>query len=72
MLPSILTSFIISENVTCAKNEFKCVNGKCIPNHWQCDYANDCIDGSDEDEQLCRKYPFFILQLVENWFDELE
>lgn len=32
----------------CDKNFFQCKNGKCIPNHWKCDEADDCGDKSDE------------------------
>lgn len=33
----------------CSENEFECISDhKCIPSEKQCDYKNDCDDGSDE------------------------
>ncbi|XP_061377044.1 sortilin-related receptor-like isoform X3 [Danaus plexippus] len=32
----------------CAKNQFTCEPGVCIPLTWVCDSVSDCIDGSDE------------------------
>ena len=32
----------------CSESEFKCKNGKCIPQHYRCDHDDDCSDGSDE------------------------
>jgi hypothetical protein len=34
--------------------EFQCKNKRCIPRRWTCDFENDCADGDDEDEELCR------------------
>ena len=31
---------------SCPANHFKCNNGKCIPNVWVCDSANDCGDNT--------------------------
>jgi len=33
---------------TCEPHHFKCGNGKCIPDTWTCDNANDCGDNTDE------------------------
>ena len=33
--------------------QFRCNNGKCIPNHWRCDFEDDCGDNSDEEEDKC-------------------
>lgn len=51
----IMFKKLFSERVPCTKNEFRCRNGQCIPSHWHCDNEKDCNDGSDEDEQTCRK-----------------
>ena len=32
----------------CSKAEFRCADGKCIPSHYYCDGAADCVDLSDE------------------------
>jgi len=41
----------------CTDKEFKCANGRCIPERWQCDNERDCSDGSDEDPKTCHKKP---------------
>ncbi|XP_053559523.1 complement factor I [Bombina bombina] len=37
-----------TEDKECHKDEFSCVNGKCIPSSKSCDGENDCGDLSDE------------------------
>lgn len=32
----------------CEDNDFRCVNGQCIPPSLRCDGHKDCDDGSDE------------------------
>jgi hypothetical protein len=32
----------------CHGEEFHCNNSRCIPNIFECDFENDCGDGSDE------------------------
>ncbi|XP_033637179.1 very low-density lipoprotein receptor-like [Asterias rubens] len=32
----------------CGPDQFKCQNGKCIPQIWTCDQEDDCSDNSDE------------------------
>ncbi|XP_041041222.1 very low-density lipoprotein receptor-like [Carcharodon carcharias] len=38
---------------TCGVMEFKCNDGQCIPDRWQCDGKADCHDGGDESENVC-------------------
>lgn len=41
---------------TCQEDQFTCDNGACISRDRVCDYANDCIDGSDEQDYICNGY----------------
>ena len=38
----------IAEVFICADDAFRCADGGCIPADWECDFARDCEDGSDE------------------------
>ena len=40
---------------SCAAWEFTCANGLCISRSAMCDTDNDCLDGSDETDELCGK-----------------
>jgi hypothetical protein len=41
-------SHVLVLGETCMENEFRCPDGTCIPNRWQCDGANDCVLAADE------------------------
>ena len=38
----------------CPLNTFNCSNGRCIANLLRCDGEDDCGDGSDEGETMCK------------------
>lgn len=40
--------FFLSFTGDCHINEFRCTEGKCIPQSKKCDNNRDCSDGSDE------------------------
>ncbi|CAM1320644.1 Uncharacterised protein g7537 [Pycnogonum litorale] len=42
--------------VACAKDEFACSDGSCIPRDRLCDYADDCLGGDDEMSDICNGY----------------
>ncbi|XP_059387967.1 low-density lipoprotein receptor-related protein 2 [Carassius carassius] len=37
----------------CHADQFTCLDGSCLAQHWKCDGYRDCIDGSDELERVC-------------------
>ncbi|EZA59257.1 Very low-density lipoprotein receptor [Ooceraea biroi] len=47
----------VTDTQECKDTDFKCTNGRCIPNIWQCDGDRDCPDGVDEDPAICRAIP---------------
>ncbi|XP_012330416.1 low-density lipoprotein receptor-related protein 12 isoform X1 [Aotus nancymaae] len=42
-----------SEEPNCACDQFRCGNGKCIPEAWKCNNMDECGDSSDE--EICAK-----------------
>ena len=38
----------------CHKNEFQCLNNKCILSNLKCDGNDDCGDNSDEEKNACK------------------
>lgn len=39
----------------CGSEQFKCGNRECIDREKLCDFRDDCLDGSDEDNNVCGK-----------------
>lgn len=48
LLLSCFLLFYILENVACRDGTFQCRSGECISLSLQCDFNDDCFDGSDE------------------------
>lgn len=55
--------FFSTVSHTCSLLEFRCDNGKCIPNAWVCDTMRDCRDGTDEPLN-CGKLCAFTFKLI--------
>ncbi|KAJ8003649.1 hypothetical protein DPEC_G00150520 [Dallia pectoralis] len=41
------------ETQRCGSEAFECRNRRCIQASWKCDGDDDCLDGSDEEAQIC-------------------
>lgn len=41
-----------------------CLDGTCIPQTWECDGHNDCINGTDEALDTCSKGWLYIALLL--------
>ena len=53
----------------CSPNQITCKDGQCIgEKHWLCDGNvcphNKCDDHSDEDKQICGKFPSFAKKIL--------
>ena len=43
------------KHIPCKDGESRCkTSGLCLPSFWWCDGQVDCVDASDEDEDLCK------------------
>jgi len=40
--------------IGCPSSKFQCHNGDCIWAAWICDQENDCVEGEDEEEEICK------------------
>lgn len=40
----------------CKAEQFQCNNKRCIQDRWRCDGDDDCLDGSDEQSEICCTY----------------
>lgn len=56
VIPTYYRCIILGQ--TCKDTEFKCKSGSCIPNTWRCDGDDDCVDGADEDVNICSSKSF--------------
>lgn len=65
-------SCCILENVTCRADTLQCGTGECVPLTLQCDFNDDCFDGTDElDCGECCSNRSFHGQLIKTWEKEI-
>ncbi|KAI5710365.1 hypothetical protein M8J75_008022 [Diaphorina citri] len=48
----------------CKKTEFRCNNGRCIPQAWVCEGEDDCKDNSDETAKECHEMQTVFVRIV--------
>lgn len=51
---NILSTVTTTKPEACPDGEWRCKNDECILDNFICDNQVDCVDGSDEDDELCR------------------
>ena len=58
----MVNTFILDE-LLCSTDTFNCTNDipTCIPTSWVCDGHIECIDGSDENIEMCGGYSYVLL-----------
>lgn len=49
----------VCQQQLCPKNTFRCSSGRCIDKNSLCDNFNDCINGDDESDLLCKSLSCF-------------
>ncbi|XP_062978973.1 major histocompatibility complex class I-related gene protein-like isoform X2 [Elgaria multicarinata webbii] len=57
--------WIRKDSTTCSSGEFRCDNGRCIPEKYVCDNVPDCKDGRDETYVNCTDQGFHTWQCLE-------
>ena len=58
-----------NSHCTCEKNQFLCMNKRCIPESWACNGVDNCGDGSDELRTQCKGIKkFVIVRIVAHWY----
>uniref|UniRef100_A0A4W5P6P1 ST14 transmembrane serine protease matriptase n=1 Tax=Hucho hucho TaxID=62062 RepID=A0A4W5P6P1_9TELE len=56
-----LSLFLSPPSPGCAKNEWRCGDGTCLPQDVVCDAKTDCVDGSDEASCTVCNLSYFLL-----------
>lgn len=67
VIVELFSIFYILENLPCRDGTFHCRSGECISLSLQCDFKDDCFDGSDELE--CGRLSFcFVVNCYFSFF----
>ena len=51
-----IVSLFCAANHKCILGEFRCSDNTCIPRDRMCNGVQDCVDGADEEEVLCKLF----------------